>query len=193
MSRVVRFSSSSRRVPEPSAGRGVRVEDMAVQVVDEDGVLDPLEQGAGPPLGGHQGGLGLLAPGDVLDRAPDADDLPLGIAYQAVLDGEVDGPAVPGAVGPLHRHDRPFTVNALIDRMPRLIAHRLVDELEDRPADHLVPGVSEHLALGAVDVDDPPLGVDGVIADRRLVVQTDGTVPRWRGGCPRPASVRRCR
>ncbi len=96
---------------EPSAGRGVRVEEMAVQVVDEDGVLDPLEQGASPPLGGHQGGLGLLTPGDVLDRAPDADDLTLGVTYQAVLDGEVDGPAVPGAVGPLHRHDRPFTVN----------------------------------------------------------------------------------
>ena len=39
------------------------------------------------------------------------------------------------------------------------------------PAEHLLARVAEHLALGLVDADDPPLGVDLVIADRGLVVE----------------------
>ena len=47
---VVIPSSSSRRVAELAAGRGIGVEDPALLVVDEDRVLDPVEECPGAAL-----------------------------------------------------------------------------------------------------------------------------------------------
>ena len=98
--------------------------------------------------------------------------LPLVVALVPLLDRDDQAAAVAGHEGPLDRaasgcSPRIFSGNAVAGRLAVLLG----DEVEDRPAEHLLARVAEHLALGLVDVDDPPLGVDLVVADGGLVVE----------------------
>ena len=161
----------ARVAQEPARGR-VGVEDPAVEGVDEDGVLDPLEQR--PARRSEATSAASVRFRSVTSwivlRMPTIRPCSSRLYRSSIATTSrrpSRGDAASARSGPSGCMPAIFSGNASTG----LLAELRRDEVEDRPAEHLLARVAEHLALGPVDADDPALGVDLVVADRGLVVE----------------------
>ena len=122
------------RIAELPACGGIGVEDPPFLIVHEDRVVDPIEQGPGAAFRLDQGGLGLLAFGDILKNAAQARDPTIHAAVLALLNLNDQAASVPGQQDLLVRNQEPGAGQLLFEALAGGGPLRRRDDLQDGPA-----------------------------------------------------------
>ena len=139
-----------------------------------------VEVGLGPLLLPVQGLLGLLARGDVLDRAVRLLERPVLVVLDPAVDrGGHDRPVLADHLE-LHPADDAVLLEAR-EVPPEMLVIIGKEELGEVVADQLVAVVPQTHAIGVVDVDQVALLVEGLVTHRRLVeerTQAFGAIPQ---------------